>query len=171
MSGGPVSLRCRRRALRSSTGRCPLCHAHRVFGIFAASLLALFFVSALSAQQESIAERLGLSRRLKLLVLHTDDLAVSHSEDAARFDAFDKGAITSVSIIFPGRWLTAHRSHLRTEQIVGVVKGSSSLFRTTQFQSKRVKTRWLQAIKEYRRVQNFQNGSTRLAGLRNRSKD
>jgi chitin disaccharide deacetylase len=38
--------------------------------------------------------------------LHADDLAVSHSEDAASFDAFDKGAITSVSIIFPGRWLT-----------------------------------------------------------------
>jgi chitin disaccharide deacetylase len=67
----------------------------------------MFLVLAPSAlaQSKTIAERLGYPRDAKLLILHADDLAVAHSEDAASFDALDKNAITSASVMIPGPWL------------------------------------------------------------------
>jgi predicted glycoside hydrolase/deacetylase ChbG (UPF0249 family) len=59
-----------------------------------------------SAQSKTLAERLGYPRDSKLLIIHADDLAVSHSEDAASFDALDKQAATSASIMVPCPWLT-----------------------------------------------------------------
>ena len=53
--------------------------------------LALFLItSPLFAQTKTIAERLGYPADSKLLILHADDLAVAHSEDAASFDALDQ---------------------------------------------------------------------------------
>jgi chitin disaccharide deacetylase len=70
-----------------------------------ATLFILVALSA-SAQTKTIAERLGYPRDAKLLILHADDLAVTHSEDAASLAALDKGAITSASIMIPCPWLT-----------------------------------------------------------------
>ncbi len=58
------------------------------------------------AQTKTIAERLGYPRDAKLLIIHADDLAVAHSEDAASFDALDQNAVTSASIMIPCPWLT-----------------------------------------------------------------
>jgi predicted glycoside hydrolase/deacetylase ChbG (UPF0249 family) len=38
--------------------------------------------------------------------VHADDLAVAHSVDAASFDALDRNAVTSASIMVPCPWLT-----------------------------------------------------------------
>jgi len=57
------------------------------------------------AQTKTIAERLGYPPDSKLLIIHADDLAVAHSEDAASFDALDKHAATSASIMVPCPWL------------------------------------------------------------------
>jgi chitin disaccharide deacetylase len=75
---------------------------HIVFAI-------LILVSPLTrsfAQPKTVAERLGYPRDSKLLIIHADDLAVSHSEDAASFDALDRHAATSASIMVPCPWLT-----------------------------------------------------------------
>jgi len=74
--------------------------------LLAAVLTPLLFVTLVSAQTKTVAERLGYPRDAKLLIIHADDLAVAHSEDAASFDALDKHAATSASIIVPGAWLT-----------------------------------------------------------------
>lgn len=66
----------------------------------------LFLTLNAVSQTKTIAERLGYPRDAKLLILHADDLAVAHSEDAASFSALDKGAITSASIMIPCPWLT-----------------------------------------------------------------
>jgi hypothetical protein len=66
----------------------------------------LLITSPLIAQTKTIAERLGYPADSKLLILHADDLAVAHSEDAASFDALDKQAVTSASIMVPCPWLT-----------------------------------------------------------------
>jgi chitin disaccharide deacetylase len=68
--------------------------------------LALTLTLSASAQTKTIAERLGYPRDAKLLILHADDLAVTHSEDVASLAALDKGAITSASIMIPCPWLT-----------------------------------------------------------------
>src|SRR3974390_392117 len=57
------------------------------------------------SQTKSVAERLGYPADSKLLIIHADDLAVAHSADAASFDALDRGAVTSASIMIPCPWL------------------------------------------------------------------
>jgi len=75
----------------------------------AASFAVLTLVAFLTpsfAQSKTAAERLGYPADAKLLIVHADDLAVAHSEDAASFDALDKRAVTSASIMVPCPWLT-----------------------------------------------------------------
>jgi len=73
----------------------------------AAAILFFFFsLHNATGQAKTIAERLGYPRDSKLLIIHADDLAVAHSEDAASFDALDKHAVTSASIMVPCAWLT-----------------------------------------------------------------
>jgi len=69
-------------------------------------VVSLLVVQTLSAQTRTIAERLGHPADSKLLIIHADDLAVAHSVDAASFDALDKGAISSASIMVPSPWIT-----------------------------------------------------------------
>lgn len=71
--------------------------------------LCLFLPLAASifyGQTKTVAERLGYPADSKLLIVHADDLAVAHSVDAASFDALDKNAVTSASIMVPCPWLT-----------------------------------------------------------------
>src|SRR5579864_56010 len=68
------------------------------------AIMLLLLINA-SAQTKTIAERLGYPPDSKLLIIHADDLAVAHSEDAASFDALDQHAITSASIMIPCPWL------------------------------------------------------------------
>lgn len=66
----------------------------------------LVFASTLSAQTRTIAERLGYPADAKLLILHADDLGVAHSENVASFDALDRGAVSSASVMMPTPWVT-----------------------------------------------------------------
>jgi len=79
------------------------------------SVLAILLVaSTLSAQTRTIAERLGHPRDAKLLILHADDMGVAHSENAASFDALDKGAVNSGSIMMPTPWVTEVAEYVKT---------------------------------------------------------
>ncbi|HLY18491.1 MAG TPA: polysaccharide deacetylase family protein [Bryobacteraceae bacterium] len=70
-------------------------------------LLGLPLLCALApAQTRNAAELLGYPATTKLLIVHADDLAVSHSEDRASFAALDRGAASSASIMVPCPWLT-----------------------------------------------------------------
>ena len=66
----------------------------------------LFLLSLNASAQTTLAARLGYPADSKLLIIHADDLAVAHSEDAASFDALDRKAVTSASIMIPCPWLT-----------------------------------------------------------------
>lgn len=68
--------------------------------------VGLLLVTSFSlGESKTIAERLGYPRDAKLLIIHADDLAVAHSEDAASLAALDRGAVTSASIMIPCPWL------------------------------------------------------------------
>ena len=71
-----------------------------------ALLLCLLLSTVSLAQSKNTAERLGHPRDSKLLIIHADDLAVAHSEDAASFAALDQHAASSASIMVPCPWLT-----------------------------------------------------------------
>ena len=68
--------------------------------------IPVLLVGDLCAQSKNIAERLGRPADSKLLIVHADDLAVAHSVDSASFDALEKNAVTSASILVPCPWLT-----------------------------------------------------------------
>jgi len=77
------------------------------------SVVLLLVASTLPAQTRTVAERLGLPADAKLLILHADDLGVAHSVNAASFDALDKGAVSSASIMMPTPWVTEVAAYAR----------------------------------------------------------
>lgn len=77
----------------------------RASKLIPAITLLIAIASNASAQTKTVAERLGYPADSKLLIIHADDLAVAHSVDAASFDALDKNAVTSASLMVPCPWL------------------------------------------------------------------
>lgn len=79
--------------------------------------LALSFL--LTAQPvKNTAEKLGYPSDTKLLIIHADDLGLSHSTNLAVIKAFENKAITSGSVMVPCPWFT---------EIAAYVKANPSL--------------------------------------------
>ena len=70
-------------------------------------LLIISIISFLSgnSQINNIAEKLGYDKDAKLLIIHGDDIGVSHSVNIASFEGFKNDAITSGSIMIPSPWV------------------------------------------------------------------
>ena len=64
-------------------------------------LLTTFFLLS----QDNIATRLGYPADSRLLIIHADDLGVSHSENQASFEAIDNGSVNSASVMMPTPWV------------------------------------------------------------------
>jgi predicted glycoside hydrolase/deacetylase ChbG (UPF0249 family) len=75
-------------------------------------LLACLLWPAL-AQPRNAAVQLGYPADTKLLIIHADDLAVSHSVDRASFTALDQHAATAASVMTPCPWLTEVAAYAR----------------------------------------------------------
>ena len=68
-------------------------------------LFILIFTFPLSSQNSgSLAGKLGYPNDSKLLIIHADDLGVSHSTNAAVIKAFENNSITSASMMVPCSW-------------------------------------------------------------------
>ena len=101
------------------------------------SVVLLLLASTLPAQTRTIAERLGLPASAKLLILHADDLGVAHSVNAASFDALDRGAISSASVMVPTPWITEVAAYARAhpEADLGIHFTLTSEWRTYRWGS------------------------------------
>lgn len=67
-------------------------------------LLLILAAICFSCTAQNTAERLGYDKDAILLILHADDLGVSHAENAASIDAYEGGGINSASIMVPCPW-------------------------------------------------------------------
>ena len=70
-----------------------------------ALLISLRFSLNGSSQIDNIAEKLGYNRDAKLLIIHGDDIGVSHSVNIASFDGYKNNAINSGSAMIPSPWI------------------------------------------------------------------
>jgi chitin disaccharide deacetylase len=55
--------------------------------------------------EATVQEKLGFSPDAKLLVIHADDLGMSHSKNMATFEAMKQGVVTSASVMMPTPWM------------------------------------------------------------------
>lgn len=75
--------------------------------LIAGSLLLLAAglpVAAPAQNKPAVAERLGFGRDTKLLIVHADDVGMSHSVNAATIKALERGAVNSASIMVACPW-------------------------------------------------------------------
>src|SRR5260221_9547248 len=81
-------------------------------------LLLLFLSSTpkMLAQttDKTLAEKIGSSRDSKLLIVHADDVGVTHSVNAATIKALDTGLVNSASIMVPCPWFPEIADYARS---------------------------------------------------------
>lgn len=69
------------------------------------SIILLLMVSNQMNFAQSLASKLGYEDDTKLLIIHADDVGVSHSENIATFLALKAGSVNSGSIMMPCPWV------------------------------------------------------------------
>jgi predicted glycoside hydrolase/deacetylase ChbG (UPF0249 family) len=79
-----------------------------------AVLLTIVMTPRALTRGQTIQERLGYPASARLLIIHGDDLGMSHSVNRATFEALEQGWITSASILVPCPWFPEAAAWART---------------------------------------------------------
>src|SRR5260370_9700346 len=90
---------------------------HAVEVVFLFAMLAAFSGSVVGQNATaSLAERLGYSRDAKLLIVHADDLGMTHAVNAASIQGLESGLVRSASMIVPCPWFPEIADYARNHR-------------------------------------------------------
>jgi predicted glycoside hydrolase/deacetylase ChbG (UPF0249 family) len=77
---------------------------HKFLGITLFLLVTTSIPTKAQIVTKSLAERLGYAPDAKLVIVHADDLGMTHSVNAASIKGLESGLVTSASIMVPCPW-------------------------------------------------------------------
>jgi len=86
------------------------------------SVASVMLCGVASAQEQSLAQRLGFTDEDVVLIINGDDLGMCHSANEAVFDALDRGCLTTATLMVPCPWAieVAHRWKERPDLDIGL---------------------------------------------------
>src|SRR5579872_3052396 len=90
---------------------------HKFSGLFFRVFAFLVFGAASLAAQstpKSLGEKLGYARDAKLVIVHADDLGMTHSVNAASIKGLESGLVNSASIMAPCPWFPEMADYAKT---------------------------------------------------------
>lgn len=68
-------------------------------------LMIFIGTTSIVLSQENVAAKLGYPADSKLLIIHADDLGMSHSENIGSIEAIENGSVNSASVMMPTPWV------------------------------------------------------------------
>ncbi len=80
---------------------------------FSVSAICLIGWTAWAAEGPTFAERLGWPEGTRVLILHSDDLGMSHASNQGTFEALEFGMVTSCSAMMPTPWVAELAEYVR----------------------------------------------------------
>lgn len=87
-------------------------------GCLVSGLVLSFYLSAQPVK--NTAERLGYAADAKLLIIHADDMGMSHSTNLAVIKAFENKAVTSGSVMVPCPWFPEIAAYVKDHPSIDV---------------------------------------------------
>ena len=86
------------------------------------SLLLLSLILSLTVWAQTTAQKLGYGPNEKIILVHADDIGMSHSVNVASIEAFKHNMVTSGSIMVPCPWFRPGAGRLPASSVTRVTE-------------------------------------------------